>query len=679
MIHDMKSPSIVAVCLCAALNASAASTSSYVQDGLIACWDGIENAGAGTHDAGATVWKDIVGGYEFALTGVTVDADRMTFAGDATSYGILSSNDTVSTFVAAKNGTMEIVYAARTSPGNKAQVMLQSSDSAGMAFGMNGTSALLPNTSSKNSSRPKYAFDSSLVTATNSVAVRYSGGISASAIANGSVASSSGSDCWWYPEWETYIGIRSNKSAFFPGSIYCIRLYSRQLTDAEIAVNQSVDKLRFMLDADTALMVTGNQDSLGAPSPAYGVVADLAAGDTLEVSCGEPVCTNAAGSAEYRCSGWMLYDMNDSVISRGAGTSFTYTHPTPAGFRRLEWQWEVSRRFTDFSDYVQDGLVACWDGIGNAGIGVHLDNVTVWKSLVGGYEFALSNVTVAAKGMTFAGTTGSDGKANSYGVLSAADTAETFADTTDATLEIVFRSSSSAASQVLLQPASSACTAFGFYNTSTLVAYSAASGMKRGFVASAGTAVNSFSVRYANSEPSSAIANGSTVQNSGTSAWSSPGTETFIGARASRDKNYVFAGDIYCIRLYNRQLTDEEIAANHRIDALRFKTDAVADSTLAISGTIDGVGAPSPAYGYLCELSAGDNRVVSCGKVPWKDATGTNKYTCVGWNLYDANDSVVGSGRDASFTYTHPTPAAYRRLEWQWKPFTGVGTVIRLF
>ena len=335
--------------------ADGVAASSYVQNGLVACWDGIENAGAGTHDADATVWKDIVGGYEFALTGVTVDADRMTFAGDATSYGILSSNDTVSTFVAAKNGTMEIVYAARTSPGNKAQVMLQSSDSAGMAFGMNGTSALLPNTSSKNSSRPKYAFDSSLVTATNSVAVRYSGGISASAIANGSVASSSGSDYWWYPEWETYIGIRSNKSAFFPGSIYCIRLYSRQLTDAEIAVNQSVDKLRFMLDADTALMVTGNQDSLGAPSPAYGVVADLAAGDTLEVSCGEPVCTNAAGSAEYRCSGWMLYDMNDSVISRGAGTSFTYTHPTPAAFRRLEWQWEVSRRFTDFSDFLGGG------------------------------------------------------------------------------------------------------------------------------------------------------------------------------------------------------------------------------------------------------------------------------------------------------------------------------------
>lgn len=33
----------------------------YVQNGLVAMWDGIENAGWGTHDSNATVWKDLVG------------------------------------------------------------------------------------------------------------------------------------------------------------------------------------------------------------------------------------------------------------------------------------------------------------------------------------------------------------------------------------------------------------------------------------------------------------------------------------------------------------------------------------------------------------------------------------------------------------------------------------------
>ena len=41
---------------------------SYVQDGLIAMWDGIENAGWGTHDASATVWKDLAGnGYDLTV------------------------------------------------------------------------------------------------------------------------------------------------------------------------------------------------------------------------------------------------------------------------------------------------------------------------------------------------------------------------------------------------------------------------------------------------------------------------------------------------------------------------------------------------------------------------------------------------------------------------------------
>ena len=93
-----------------AASAWAAGTSAYVQDGLIACWDGIENAGVGVHNPSATVWKDLVGGYEFALTGVTVNDDRMTFAGSTSSYGTLSGDATTSSFVAAKDGTMEIVY-----------------------------------------------------------------------------------------------------------------------------------------------------------------------------------------------------------------------------------------------------------------------------------------------------------------------------------------------------------------------------------------------------------------------------------------------------------------------------------------------------------------------------------------------------------------------------------------
>ena len=38
------------------------SARDYVQDGLIAMWDGIENAGWGIHDPNATTWIDLIGG-----------------------------------------------------------------------------------------------------------------------------------------------------------------------------------------------------------------------------------------------------------------------------------------------------------------------------------------------------------------------------------------------------------------------------------------------------------------------------------------------------------------------------------------------------------------------------------------------------------------------------------------
>ena len=66
----MKRFTLALVSLSVVLNALAFSTSNYVQDGLVACWDGIENAGKGVHDSEATVWTDIVGGKKFALTTV---------------------------------------------------------------------------------------------------------------------------------------------------------------------------------------------------------------------------------------------------------------------------------------------------------------------------------------------------------------------------------------------------------------------------------------------------------------------------------------------------------------------------------------------------------------------------------------------------------------------------------
>ena len=79
------------------------------------------------------------------------------------------------------------------------------------------------------------------------------------------------------------------------------------------------------------------------------------------------------------------------------------------------------------------------------------------------------------------------------------------------------------------------------------------------------------------------------------------------------------------------------------------------------------------------DFATGSNEVETvCRRVnpdDWKGSDDT-KYSCSGWKLYDENGAVVDSGSGTSFTYTHPTPAAYRRLEWQWKEGAGVGLLI---
>ena len=61
---DMKRLSVLLAALpflCLTPARAAVDAHSYVQKGLVACYDGIDNAGTGTHDATATTWADLSG------------------------------------------------------------------------------------------------------------------------------------------------------------------------------------------------------------------------------------------------------------------------------------------------------------------------------------------------------------------------------------------------------------------------------------------------------------------------------------------------------------------------------------------------------------------------------------------------------------------------------------------
>ena len=149
-----------------------------------------------------------------------------------------------------------------------------------------------------------------------------------------------------------------------PGAYYAPKLTVEKLTDGawvvtdilEFVNSYTVDKdvlgdgrIRltwtwFETDPTFGMLAitTSAAEDVSTPSPGYGNVSGLAAGDHVAVSCGITPWTNAYGSVAYSYTGWKLYDNDGNELSNGVETAFTYTHPTPASFRRLEWQWAAS-------------------------------------------------------------------------------------------------------------------------------------------------------------------------------------------------------------------------------------------------------------------------------------------------------------------------------------------------
>ncbi len=653
-----RSPLCIAlVALCAA-SAQAATTAAYVQDGLIACWDGIENAGSGQHNANAAVWKDVVGGYEFNLNNVTVDADRMTFSGvmsgsRAISYGVLSAADTTSSFVAAKDGTLEIVY--RSSSTAASQVFLQAPDSSGIAFGIWNTSSILNYSHETQNNKSAFTFTSG--TATNCVSVRYTSCAPVTAIANGSALSTSASASYWLcPSGETqaYVGARASRANNpFAGSIYCIRLYSRQLTDAEIAANHEIDNKRFFLQIDeSTLYVSSSPVGVGSPSPALGTVRGLAAGETRAVSCGSTAATNAAGTHVYSCTGWKLYDGDGNVVSNGTETSFTYTHPTPAATRELEWQWVKTASASTIYDamlpvegaafHVDASLPLTMTTV-EAADGRQL--VTEWRDADGLTMKATAGTSgrpciVTTNGlpyMDFGPFSSSSGDA--YGRLSWSSQLTTIRE-----VFLVYSDYPGSNGSFFLGDSSN----YHFHRDGKKLfnnSYASAN-IKNGLIEVDGV------VRAISYE----LPDGFHIIHLRT-------TDNVTASRFAQDRTSRYGGQrLQEVIVYTSALTDAE--AEDTYDYLYDKWFHNPGS-LEVCAMPEQLGSPSPSYGEHVGLAAGQTVSVSCDATLVTNAAG-RAYACAGWKLYDSDGNEVSAGTGASFTYIHPSPTAYRTLEWQW-------------
>lgn len=206
------------------------SARSYVNDGLIAMWDGIENAGWGVHDPNATMWKDLVGDNDFAI------------------YGIVNSNGikTTNTAAAEREGYINGIETVEVCCGiDKVTNQGLLFYSATISTSRIGLVHYGPNVGYQTYANKFYAYDS-----LNSASARTITGTSDGCYVNAvALQETSHSSDQWNNSTYTGVGGRhwQSNNWMANGTYHCIRIYNRALSTAEIAANYTVDRWRFNL------------------------------------------------------------------------------------------------------------------------------------------------------------------------------------------------------------------------------------------------------------------------------------------------------------------------------------------------------------------------------------------------------------------------------------------------
>lgn len=220
----------------------------YVQDGLVAMWDGIENVGWGVHDSNSLVWKDLVGGYDASAVGTPDWGDDCTILYGGSDYWAIPT--TIASIAAADNLTAEVCFSANGPIDN---------------YGLIGIG--------RDNSRVLWVFVSSVFYSHAAIIWQHRGSSAIRAWYNeGALGSNTyttsltvfnsvcnawldGNERFLTPDVKSgsassvqngYIG-RIWAFRTLSGKIFSVRLYNRTLTASEIEHNTAIDKERFGL------------------------------------------------------------------------------------------------------------------------------------------------------------------------------------------------------------------------------------------------------------------------------------------------------------------------------------------------------------------------------------------------------------------------------------------------
>lgn len=219
-------------------------------------------------------------------------------------------------------------------------------------------------------------------------------------------------------------------------------------------------------------------------------------------------------------------------------------------------------------DYVQDGLIAMWDGIENAGWGVHDPSATVWVNLAGG---SIGNIALYTQNCEWA----SDaliGKERSFVDSSTVLALGTCPMPNDySTCELVLKAGNSTFVVFSKGTLSEGNAAVGRFRTDRELQLAFVNGTGGGVVHSANTRY------YAARTGSSFVEGGETYKNGARSSLlhsrtAISGANRFgEGYRTNASNASPFVGELCAMRFHSRALTAAEIAHNYTVDKERFK------------------------------------------------------------------------------------------------------------
>ena len=575
---------------CLAGSSSAALTSrSYIQKGLAACYDGVDNAGAGVHDPNAATWVDITGNGNngTVASGITWAADGWVCTGGVDNPILIGPG--VAAVTGSETFTMEFTGTRATTGRGVLFGQYAVKYGVNMEYTGNGSGTTsnalrlhflggLENNSTLNqyTTAATVAFrngDSATLALTTAPTER---GLWRNAVL-GTFSDTTQSempivnrvtDC------NSCIGgdFRGGSSVTFIGTCNAFRLYDRVLTQGELAINAAVDAVRFR-GADPATFT-------------------LPAGWSFDAQTNlvKAVTVSALGSGTVRLpdagSEFMAWGGDTDAIVSVNGCEVTVRVDEPLSLYATFRPDTPPTASTADYNYVTDGLVVWYDGADNAGVGVHDGATSTWTDLSGNNRDATLN---AALGWV------ADGWTNNVGCYpvalgTAANTAVANAlNSNSFTVEFMARPTRTTSRE----------NYFASYNTGGLGIEHNSSAKTLGQIRlwfNGNPDYDTDVTQVAGETAGFSLVAGASSQKlykNGQLAFT--GTKTvaankmsttatyYIGNDASRPNN-AFRGTFHSFRVYNRQLTAEEVAQNAAADRARFLEAGATSWTNAAGG-----------------------------------------------------------------------------------------------